>query len=242
MRWSRLVLILLLCFDVWYRGHTFGPTVRDAIGIDLWPASAGASEPLDCDEAAYAYIGHRILRGDVMYRDLTENKPPLGYWLYTLTVALGGYQELAIRVMPIPFVLATIALVWWIALRLGGPGSACCGRRDFRLLEHGSLSVRQWRQSRAFHQLFRGRVACSIDPWMGPRQPLVARRFGNVPGCGDAGQAGCYCPGDRLRRGRRLASLDAGSRMAGENQALPDRRRVTRHGPVVWSWRPRQRS
>ena len=38
--------------------------------------AVGASEPLDCDEAAYAYIGHRILRGDVMYRDLTENKPP----------------------------------------------------------------------------------------------------------------------------------------------------------------------
>ena len=51
---------------------------------------AGASEPLDCDEAAYAYIGHRLLKGDVMYRDLTENKPPLGYWLYALAVALGG--------------------------------------------------------------------------------------------------------------------------------------------------------
>ena len=124
MRWSRLVLILLLVFDVWYRGHTFGPQVRDALGISLWPMAVGASEPLDCDEAAYAYIGHRILRGDVMYRDLTENKPPLGYWLYTLAVAVGGYHELAIRVMPIPFVLATIALVWWIALRLGGPGSA----------------------------------------------------------------------------------------------------------------------
>ncbi|HEX3449165.1 MAG TPA: glycosyltransferase family 39 protein, partial [Isosphaeraceae bacterium] len=134
MHWSRLVLILLLCFDVWYRGHTFGPTVRDAIGIDLWPASAGASEPLDCDEAAYAYIGHRILRGDVMYRDLTENKPPLGYWLYTLTVALGGYQELAIRVMPIPFVLATIVLLWWVALRLAGPGSACIAAAIFVVL------------------------------------------------------------------------------------------------------------
>ena len=32
-----------------------------------------------------------------MYRDLTENKPPLGYWLYTLAVALGGYNELTIR-------------------------------------------------------------------------------------------------------------------------------------------------
>src|ERR1700722_9395789 len=109
MRWSRLVLILLLVLDVWYRAHTFGPHIRDAIGIRLWPMAVGASEPLDCDEAAYAYIGHRILRGDVMYRDLTENKPPLGYWLYTLTVALCGYQELAMRVVPIPLVLATIA-------------------------------------------------------------------------------------------------------------------------------------
>jgi 4-amino-4-deoxy-L-arabinose transferase-like glycosyltransferase len=131
MRWSRLILIMLICFDVWYRGHTFAPTVKEKIGIDLWPASAGASEPLDCDEAAYAYIGHRILRGDVMYRDITENKPPLGYWLYALSVAVGGYEELAIRVMPIPFVMATIALVWWITLRLAGPASACMAAAIF---------------------------------------------------------------------------------------------------------------
>jgi 4-amino-4-deoxy-L-arabinose transferase-like glycosyltransferase len=124
MRWSRLVLILLLLFDIWYRGHTFGPHVRKAIGFDLWPVSTAATEPLDCDEAAYAYIGHRIVHGDVMYRDLTENKPPLGYWLYAAAVAAGGYDELAIRLLPIPFVLATIALVWWIARRLSGPISA----------------------------------------------------------------------------------------------------------------------
>ena len=125
MRWSSLILVVLLAFDVWYRGHTFGPDVRDALGVQPWPAAVGASEPLDCDEAAYAYIGHRIKKGDVMYRDLTENKPPLGYWIYTLAVAAGGYHELTIRVMPIPFVLATIALSWWISLRLGGPASAC---------------------------------------------------------------------------------------------------------------------
>jgi Dolichyl-phosphate-mannose-protein mannosyltransferase len=121
MRWSILALVVLLVFDVWYRGHTFGPDVRNALGVHPWPATVGASEPLDCDEAAYAYIGHRILAGDVMYRHLTENKPPLGYWLYTLAVAIGGYHELTIRLMPIPFVLATITLLWWIALRLGGP-------------------------------------------------------------------------------------------------------------------------
>jgi len=125
MRWSRSILILLMLLDVWYRAHTFGPQVRDGVGISLWPEAVGASEPLDCDEAAYAYIGHRNLNGDVLYRDLTENKPPLGYWIYTLAVALGGYNELTIRVMPIPFILATIAMVWWIANRLGGRGSGC---------------------------------------------------------------------------------------------------------------------
>ena len=94
----------------------------------------GAGEPLDCDEAAYAYIGHRIVRGDVLYRDVTENKTPLGYWLYTLAVALGGYHELTIRIMPIPFVLATIAIVWWNAGRLGGPASACLAAGLYALL------------------------------------------------------------------------------------------------------------
>jgi 4-amino-4-deoxy-L-arabinose transferase-like glycosyltransferase len=124
-RWAILVLGAILVFDVWLRAHTFGPTVRDRLGLDLWPVTGAASEPLDCDECAYAYIGRRITHGAVMYRDLTENKPPGGYWIYTLAVALGGSNELTIRLMPIPMVLATIALVWWIALRLRGPGSAC---------------------------------------------------------------------------------------------------------------------
>jgi Dolichyl-phosphate-mannose-protein mannosyltransferase len=125
MHWSRLVLIVLLVFDVWYRGHTFGPSLGKSVATSLWPSVSGKTEPLDCDEAAYAYIGHRALSGDVLYRDLTENKPPLGYWLYALAVTIGGYHELAIRIMPIPYVLATIALVWWIAHRTGGPAAAC---------------------------------------------------------------------------------------------------------------------
>ena len=79
--------------------------MAQATGVNLWPRATGPAEPLDCDEAAYAYIGHRLLHGDVMYRDLTENKPPLGYWLYALGVELGGYNELAIRLLPIPAVL-----------------------------------------------------------------------------------------------------------------------------------------
>jgi hypothetical protein len=123
-RLAWLALLAILVFDLWLRAHTFGPTIRARWGVDLWPATRGAAEPLDCDESAYAYIGRRIVRGDVLYRDLTENKPPGGYWLYALAVALGGASEETVRLMALPYVLATIGLVFWLGLRLGGPGAA----------------------------------------------------------------------------------------------------------------------
>src|SRR5439155_1221882 len=76
--WALAGLVAVLAFDVWWRCHTVGPTLRDRLGVSLYPVSGPAAEPLDCDEAVYAYIGQRISRGAVMYRDMTENKPPGG--------------------------------------------------------------------------------------------------------------------------------------------------------------------
>jgi 4-amino-4-deoxy-L-arabinose transferase-like glycosyltransferase len=173
MRWSRLILITLMILDVWYRAHTFGPDIQKAVGFRLWPASVGASEPLDCDEAAYAYIGHRILNGDAMYRDLTENKPPLGYWLYAITVAIGGYRELAIRVMPIPFVLATLWLVWWVGNRLAGSGAAAGAALTFSLLSTDPYLFGNGANMEHFINFFAaGSLAAFLKGW-GPRD----RRF-----------------------------------------------------------------
>jgi 4-amino-4-deoxy-L-arabinose transferase-like glycosyltransferase len=132
--WSIAGLVLVLLFDVAWRWHTIGPTPLDR-PFQGWLIRSGETEPLDCDEAAYAYIGRRILRGDVLYRDLTENKPPLGYWLYTLAVAIGGANELTIRLMPIPYILATIVLVWWTALKLSGPAGACLAALVFAVAD-----------------------------------------------------------------------------------------------------------
>jgi 4-amino-4-deoxy-L-arabinose transferase-like glycosyltransferase len=132
--WAWVALTLVLVFDVWYRGHTIGPTVLKRCGVRLWPVVQGRSEPLDCDEAVYAYIGRRLASGAVMYRDLTENKPPAGYWLYALAVAIGGANELTIRLMPVPLVFATIALVWWIGVRLFGPSAGCVAAALYAIL------------------------------------------------------------------------------------------------------------
>src|SRR3954447_12234428 len=122
--WAWVGLVGVLLFDVWWRGHAVGPTLRDRLGVSLYPVTGAEAEPLDCDEAIYAYIGKRIVGGAVMYRDLTENKPPLGYWLFALAVAAGGANEFTVRLMPIPLVLANTALVWWLGLRLRGPAAA----------------------------------------------------------------------------------------------------------------------
>ncbi len=132
--WARVVLLLILATDVWWRCHTIGPTVRDSLGFAPWPVVKGEAEPLDCDEAAYGYIGRKLAHGSVMYRDVSENKPPLGYWLYSLAVAIGGANETTIRLMPIPYVLGTIALVWWLGLLLRGPGAACLAAFLYALL------------------------------------------------------------------------------------------------------------
>jgi 4-amino-4-deoxy-L-arabinose transferase-like glycosyltransferase len=175
MRWSILLLIAILLVDVWYRAHTFGPSMTAATGLNLWPACIGASEPLDCDEAAYAYIGHRLLRGDVMYRDLTENKPPLGYWLYALAVALGGYDELAIRLLPIPAVLVTIALVWWTGSKMAEPVTACLAAGLYVLLSTDPYLFGNGSNMEHFMNLFSiGSLAFIVLSWShGRRWPLV---------------------------------------------------------------------
>ncbi len=119
-----LGLAIVLVFNLWWRCHTIGPSIREWTGLNLDPVVGSESEPLDCDEAIYAYIGKRIAGGAVMYRDLTENKPPLGYWLFALAVKIGGANEATIRLMPIPIVSATIGLIWWLGARLRGPGTA----------------------------------------------------------------------------------------------------------------------
>ena len=130
--WSGLATVLVL--NLWLRGHAFGPAVRAGTGLNLYLATSPEPEPLDCDEAIYGFIGGRIARGAVMYRDLTENKPPGGYWLYALAVAAGGPHELTVRLMPIPFVLATTVLVALVGRKLRGIVSGLLAALLFALM------------------------------------------------------------------------------------------------------------
>lgn len=126
MEWAWIGLFFVLAGCLWWRAHTFAPTLVDRLGFaPIWPVVSGETEPLDCDEAAYLYMGRRMNEGAVLYRDLVENKPPLGYWIYALAARIGGANEWTVRLMPLPIVLATVITVWWLGCALGGPVAGC---------------------------------------------------------------------------------------------------------------------
>lgn len=129
-----MILVLAACLLVWWRGHTFGPTIAEWTGLTLWPVVEGASEPLDCDEAAYGYMGRRMAEGAVLYADLTEYKPPGGYWFYFLAVAAGGASEMTIRLMVLPVLVLNLWLIGFVAKRLSNGAGAVVAMIVFILM------------------------------------------------------------------------------------------------------------
>ncbi|MEI7921801.1 MAG: glycosyltransferase family 39 protein [Planctomycetota bacterium] len=127
--WCLPVILL-----VWWRGHTFGPIVLEKTGLQFWPVVEGRSEPLDCDESAYGYMGRRQIEGKALYKDLTEYKPPVGYWYYAIGVGIGGASELTIRLMILPVLIANLCLIGSILKCSGKPAGAFAGMMVFVLL------------------------------------------------------------------------------------------------------------
>ncbi len=62
--------------------------------------------PLERDESAYAYLGKRLLEGEVPYRDFYEMKPPLLFASYAALIALFGYSAAGLH-------WAALALGFW---------------------------------------------------------------------------------------------------------------------------------
>jgi hypothetical protein len=80
-------------------------------------------QPMGADQGLYAYVGERILAGDLPYRDAWDQKPPAIHYTYAVMraiwagdAAVGGADLLA------------AAAVGWLLFRLGGTmGSTMAG-------------------------------------------------------------------------------------------------------------------
>ncbi|MBU0719558.1 MAG: glycosyltransferase family 39 protein, partial [Planctomycetes bacterium] len=89
--------------------------------------------PLETDECNYAYIGGRLLAGDRLYVDVWDHQPPGVFALFAGAIALFGDAPEVFRWMAVAFSLASLGLVYGIALRCGGRGAAVLAALLFAL-------------------------------------------------------------------------------------------------------------
>ena len=126
----------------WQR-HTTGAAYRArGLLLVLAPSHVRRSAWLN-DEGVYANVGKAILRGEGLYRQVWENKPPAIYLLYAAAQAVAGSAHVLFAVRLLAFIAALIAQVavcrilrrhsgYWAALL----GTACAGAAmDLPLLD-----------------------------------------------------------------------------------------------------------
>ena len=82
------------------------------------PRWVSYQEPLMCDVANYAVMGHEWLKGRSLYTDLLDNKPPLLYLSFALGEKLFGYGSPQCFWLGLLTALLTMAAVYLVGFRL----------------------------------------------------------------------------------------------------------------------------
>jgi len=96
-----------------------------ALAVALFRAIPDLRYPLGRDQATYCLIGQGLLRGQLLYRDLWDNKPPGIFYLYALVIKLFGPVMWSVGVVDILWLLAISCCLFWFAERyLGAPAAA----------------------------------------------------------------------------------------------------------------------
>lgn len=86
------------------------------------------------DEAIYLTIGQQILRGDLLYVDVFDHKPPGIYYLTAGSLALFGHSVAAIKVVLFGWSIATLFALHALAARLLDRSAAVWAVAVFSLL------------------------------------------------------------------------------------------------------------
>lgn len=65
------------------------------------------------DSGLFLYIGQRLLHGDVLYRDIADNKPPLIYWLNELGLLIGHGSPAGVFFLCLVSGMLTFAILYY---------------------------------------------------------------------------------------------------------------------------------
>jgi len=80
--------------------------------------------PIGRDQATYCVIGQGLLHGQLLYRDLWDNKPPGIFYIYALIVKIFGPVMWSVGVVDILWLLAISLCIFYFARRFMGVPAA----------------------------------------------------------------------------------------------------------------------
>jgi hypothetical protein len=80
---------------------------------------------LESDSGVYAYVGSSILNGQLPYRDVWEHKPPLGFYLDALALAIFGHTPWAIWWFNVIWIALTSVIFFLLIRKMMGTLIGC---------------------------------------------------------------------------------------------------------------------
>src|SRR5215471_5789680 len=96
-------------------------------------------QPMGPDQGLYAYVGERILHGELAYRDAWDQKPPGIHYVYAALRAV-SHRDGVVPAADLAAAALVAALLWHIGARLASPLAGGLSAAIFLLLSDPSFS------------------------------------------------------------------------------------------------------
>jgi hypothetical protein len=96
-------------------------------------------QPMGSDQGLYAYVGERILHGELAYRDAWDQKPPGIHYIYAGLRAISS-RDMVVPAADLAAAAIIAALLWVVGGRIAGPLAGGWSAVLFLLLSDPSLT------------------------------------------------------------------------------------------------------
>ena len=150
-------------------------------------------QPMGPDQGLYAYVGDRILHGELAYRDAWDQKPPGIHYIYAGLRAL-SHRDLVVPAADLAAAALVAALLWAIGSSIAGPLAGGLSAALFLLLSDPSLAryggVRVRAQGETFIGLAVAGAVALIVVGAGGAKGAKGAKGAGAKGAGGAGGAG----------------------------------------------------
>jgi hypothetical protein len=97
------------------------------------------AQPMGPDQGLYAYVGERILHGELPYRDAWDQKPPGIHYVYAALRAI-AHRDVVVPAADLIAAAIVAALLWRIGSGIGGPAAGAASAAIFLLLADPSFA------------------------------------------------------------------------------------------------------